>query len=129
MSNPMNYCILIGRLADEPAHGTTTDGKERVSFTIAVNGQGKDAKADFIKVSGWGATANFINRYFHKGKPIAIIGRIHTYTYKDANGEPHKAFEVVADNVSFVPGDTPKAKDDAAPETFEIISSDEDLPF
>ena len=131
-----NRAILIGRLVADPELRTTPNGVSVCSFRIAVNRPySKDGgKADFIDIVAWRERAEFVCRYFSKGKPILVEGSIQTRNYEDKNGSKRTAVEVVAENVRFVGG-----KDDSAPkpktadiegtEDFAEIQDDGDLPF
>ena len=146
----LNCVTLIGRLVADPELRTTQTGRSVATFRIAVDRsfvkQGEERKADFITIVAWESTANFVSRYFSKGSMIAIQGRIQTRSYEDSNGNKRTAFEVVATEASFCgsknetsPGaaQTPAtptvnpyvAAYVAAPDDFEEIPDDEDLPF
>ena len=127
----LNQVALMGRLTADPELRHTPNDVAVTTFTIAVNRsyvkQGAERQADFIDIVAWRNTAEFICRYFKKGQMMAVSGSIQTRTYTDKEGKNRKAFEIVADNVEFVP----KAKGEAAEaksESFEEVSS-EDLPF
>lgn len=101
----LNRVILMGRLTADPEHKQTPSGISVTSFSIAVdrNYNGKDWKPpdDFINIVAWRNTADFICRYFSKGRMIAVEGSIQTRNYEDKNGNKRTAFEVVADQVYF----------------------------
>ena len=100
----LNSCVLMGRLTADPELSTTQSGKSVASFSMAVERdfqQDGERKADFIDVVAWRGTAEFICKYFRKGRMLAIVGRIQTRTYTDKDGNNRKAVEVVADKVSF----------------------------
>lgn len=115
----LNTCILMGRLTADPELRTTQTGKSVASFSLAVDRdfqQNGEKQADFISVVAWGKTAEFIDKYFCKGRMIAVVGRIQTRTYTDKDGNKRKAVEVVADKVSF----TGEKADTAAQEPSRI---------
>lgn len=100
----INSVVLMGRLTSDPELRTTQSGKSVVSFSLAVDRdfqQSGEKQADFISVVAWGKTAEFIDKYFRKGRMIAVVGRIQTRTYTDKDGNNRKVVEVVADKVSF----------------------------
>ena len=101
----INRVVLIGRLTADPELKTTPAGVSVCSFSIAVDRgyvkQGEERKTDFINIVTWRGTAEFVSRYFSKGKLIAVDGSIQTRNYEDKQGNKRTAFEVVADNVSF----------------------------
>ena len=101
----LNNAVIMGRLVADPELRTTGSGISVSSFTVAVdrrfNRQGEDRQADFIDISAWRQTAEFVCKYFRKGSMIAVQGYIQTRMYEDKNGNKRKAVEIVADNVSF----------------------------
>ena len=139
----LNNVVLIGRLVADPELRTTTSGKSVANFRIAVDRaytkQGEQRQADFITIIAWESTANFVCRYFAKGSMIALQGSIQTRNYEDSNGNKRTATEVLAREVSFCgsknetsPGQTaaPAAPTyTPAPDDFEEIPDDDDLPF
>ena len=136
----LNTVALMGRLAADPELKTTQSGIAVTSFRIAVDRtyQPKDQEkiTDWIDVVAWRNTAEFVARYFHKGSMIAVQGSIQTRSYTDRDGNRRTAVEVVADNVFFgeskrdsAGGATKPAPSVSAPDDFEEISGDDELPF
>lgn len=114
----LNSCVLMGRLTADPELRTTQTGKSVASFSLAVDRdfqQNGEKQADFISVVAWGKTAEFIDKYFCKGRMIAVVGRIQTRTYTDKDGNKRKAVEVAAEKVSFT-GEPKKAENTAEKE-------------
>lgn len=141
----LNHVSIMGRLARDPELRTTTSGKSVVSFTIATDRNSKDAngqnQTDWIRMTAWKKTAEFICKYFQKGSMIAIDGRLQSKTYQDKNGNNRTDMEVVVEEVNFVGAKSasnadsnaqpaarqqPTAQPQTAPQ-FEDISDDPDL--
>ncbi|MBE6599090.1 MAG: single-stranded DNA-binding protein [Ruminococcaceae bacterium] len=102
-----NKVILGGRLTADPELKTTPSGVSVTSFTVAVNRrfvsrEGGETQADFINVTAWRTTAEFVTRYFRKASSICIVGSIQTRTWTDQQGQKRFATEVVADEAYFV---------------------------
>lgn len=101
----LNRVILMGRITHDLELRTTQSGLSVLSFVIAVDRsfvkQGEERQSDFIDCVAWRQQAEFINRYFSKGRMIAVEGTLQTRSYDDKNGIRRKAVEVVVDNVSF----------------------------
>lgn len=101
-----NKVILIGNLCADPELKTTQNGLSVTSFSLAVGRRkaAKDAEpqTDFINVVAWRNTAEFICKYFGKGKTILVVGSLQTRTWEDQNGQKRYATEVVADEAQFV---------------------------
>ena len=145
----LNKAILIGNLTADPELKQTTSGISVVTFTIAVNRryQSKNAPegqptADFIPIVAWRQSAEFVSRYFKKGKPILVCGSIQTRNYTDNHGDKRYVTEVVADEVGFAESKSEGSVSVLTPEQFqyatgqvdsspkfEPVDEDEDLPF
>ena len=101
----LNRVILMGRITQDIELRTTPQGVSVVTFNIAVDRnfvrQGEERQADFITCVAWRQQAEFINRYFSKGRMIAIEGNLRSRTYDDKNGTKHYVTEVFVDQVSF----------------------------
>lgn len=113
----MNRVIIIGRLTRDPELRTTSTGKNVCDFSVAVDKRIKptngDPTADFFRVSTWDKTAEFVGNYLHKGRLVAVDGRLSSRKYTAADGTNREVVEIVADNVQGL--DRPK--DDAPPTT------------
>ena len=141
-----NKVILMGNLVADPELKQTQTGIAVTSFTIAVSRKfSRDAsqqQTDFINIVCWRSTAEFVTKYFSKGKSILVCGSLQTRNWTDQQGQKHYITEVVADEVSFVErksdGASAPAMNNAEPAPysnaskdtdFEEMATDEDLPF
>lgn len=101
----LNKVILMGRITQDLEVKQTPSGVSVLSFSVAVQRnyarQGEERQTDFINCVAWRQQAEFIGRYFGKGRMIAIEGNLRTRTYDDKNGVKHYVTEVFVDNVSF----------------------------
>lgn len=101
----MNKVILMGRLARDPELQTTPQGTPTCRFTIAVDRRfsGKDGQrqADFISCTAWRQTAEFICKWFQKGRMIAVVGNIQTRSWDSPDGKKQFATDVVIDEAYF----------------------------
>ena len=107
----MNKVILVGRLTADPELRQTQSGVASCRFTVAVDRRFADKntgerQADFITCIAWRQTAEFVSRYFNKGKLIAIEGSLRNNNYQDRNHPDvtHYTMDVMVDNVEFVGG-------------------------
>ena len=107
----MNKVILMGRLTADPELRQTQSGVASCRFTVAVNRKFADKntgerQADFITCVAWRQTAEFVSRYFSKGKMIAVEGELRNNNYQDRNHPDvtHYNTEVLVDNVEFTGG-------------------------
>lgn len=104
----LNKAIIAGRLTADPELKSTGSGVPVISFRVAVNRKYKpkdgeeQTRADFLDVTAWRGTAEFVSKYFHKGNSICVVGSIQTRTWTDQNGQKRYATEIVADEVNFV---------------------------
>ena len=84
----INKAIIMGRLTRDPELRHTGSGTPVCSFTVAVdNGYGENRQADFINCVAWNKTAEFVSKYFTKGRMIIVIGRIATRTWEGQDGK------------------------------------------
>ena len=134
----MNSVQLIGRLTRDPEIRYTDGGASIARFGLAVDRRFKQengADADFINIVSFGKTAEFIEKYFHKGMKIALNGRIQTGSYTDKDGKKVYTTDIVAENVEFCESKGNSANNDAPSTTqngeFMNIPDgmDEELPF
>ena len=98
-----NRVILMGRLVRDPELKTTQSGIAMCRFSVAVDrySKGEEKKCDFIDCTAWRQTAEFITKYFSKGKMIHIEGDIQNNNYTDQNGVKHYSNIIHVQNVAF----------------------------
>lgn len=104
----MNKVILTGRLTADPDYRQTPNGIAVCRFNVAVDRpyqKDKEKEADFISCQAWRNTADFVSRYFSKGKPITVEGSLRNNNYTDQNGVKHYSMEVLVSNVEFTISD------------------------
>lgn len=107
----MNSVKLSGRLTRDPELEQTPSGVPVASFALAVDRKFNRDEADFIPITAWRKTAEFVAKYFHKGQRVIISeGRIRVTPYTDRDGNKRTRFEVVADEVEF--GESKRAPED-----------------
>lgn len=101
----INSCVILGRITAPLEIRQTQSGTPVLQFTVAVDRdytkQGEERQADFISCVAWRQTAEFIGRYFGKGRMIALTGRLQSRTYDDKNGTKHYITEVIVQQASF----------------------------
>ena len=106
----LNKIILMGRLTRDPELRHTGSGTAVVSFSLAVDrdfkSQGGEKETDFIDIVAWRSTAEFVNKYFTKGRMAVVEGRLQIRDWTDKEGNKRRTAEVIADNVYF--GDSKK---------------------
>ena len=125
----MNKVILIGRLTKDPE--TRQAGETQVTrFTLAVDRRYKKEggqDTDFPNIVTFGKTAEFANKYLHKGVKIAIDGHIVTGSYKNKDGATIYTTEVIADSVEFA--ESKKVETSEPADGFIDAEYTDDLPF
>ena len=112
----LNRVILMGRLTADPELKKTNSDISVTSFSLAVdrnNGKGADRQTDFINCVAWRQTAEFISRYFSKGRLMAVEGSLQVRNYVDRNENKRQAVEVVVDQAYFA--DSKNASSASAP--------------
>ena len=142
----LNKIFIMGRLTRDPELRRTQSGTPVTSFSLAVDrdfkGQNGERETDFIDVVAWRSTAEFVSKYFTKGRMAVVEGKLQIRTYTDKDGTKRRIAEVIADNVYF--GDSksentaqsgsyaPAGSQYTAPaaqDFAEIEDDDGDLPF
>ena len=101
----LNRIVLMGRLTRDPELRRTQSGTAVVSFSIACDrdyaAQGAERETEFIDIVAWRGTAEFVEKYFSKGRMIVVGGRLQIRNWQDKEGNKRRSAEVVADNVYF----------------------------
>ena len=101
----INTATILGRITAPLEIRQTQSGTPVLQFTVAVDrdytDQNGERQADFISCVAWKQTAEFIGRYFGKGRMIALTGRLQSRTYDDRNGIKHYVTELIVNQASF----------------------------
>lgn len=101
----MNKVIMMGRMVADAELKTTPSGVTACNFRIAVDRnyqkKGEDKKSDFFNCVAWRGTAEFISKWFPKGRLILVEGEMQTRQYTDKNGNPATWYEIQVDNAHF----------------------------
>lgn len=129
----LNHITIVGRLTKDPELRTTKSGVAVASFTLAVERDFKDSNGekttDFLDCVAWKNTAEFVSKYFTKGRMAVVSGRLQIREWTDKEGNKRKSAEIVADNVYFGDSKTETAPQHQTPtNNFEEID-DDSLPF
>lgn len=137
----MNKAIIMGRLCADPELRKTPGGKAVTTIRVAVNrrfaNEDGTRDADFIDVVCWRQTAEFVAKYFAKGRMIGVVGWLQTRSWTDKDGGKRYATEIVADEVHFC-GDKPSETRSTEPTPtytpaeagdFEEVNDEDELPF
>lgn len=149
----LNHIVIMGRLTRDPELRRTQSGTPVASFTLAVDRDFKDKQTgerttDFIDVVAWRTTAEFVSRYFTKGRMAVVEGRLQLRDWTDKDGNKRRSAEVIAENIYFGDskredssqgsyahsGYTPASdgypvQPDPNSEFAELTTDDGDLPF
>ena len=133
----LNKIILMGRLTRDPELRRTGSGTAVTSFSLAVDrdfkSQSGEKETDFIDVVAWRSTAEFVSKYFTKGRMAVVEGKIQVRSWKDQDGNNRRSTEVVAESVYCA--DSKRTSSAAAPapapaEPYELPEEEAgELPF
>lgn len=131
----LNRIIVMGRMTRDPELRRTNSGTAVASFTVAVDrdfkSQSGEKETDFIDVVAWRNTAEFVSKYFSKGRMAVVEGRLQLRDWTDKDGNKRRSAEIVADSVYF--GDSKRDGRDAVQSEpqggFSEIEGDWNLPF
>ena len=157
-----NRVILMGRITHDLELKTTPSGVNVCTFQIAVDRRfqtkGEERKSDYFRVEAWRQQAEFVTKYFGKGRMILVEGELHNDDYTDKNGQQVRSVRIVADQIAFTGekaqnggygggyndyGTPPPARSDygapagaapaqggnSAPADFSSADKDDDYPF
>lgn len=111
----MNIVGLSGNLTADPELGQTSDDTPYCRFCIAVRRPKTTDKTDFIRCVAWRSTAEFIGRWFKKGKRIEISGVLISGSYEDSNGNKRTTMEVLVNDAAFGERKQPDEDDEQEP--------------
>lgn len=131
----LNRIIVMGRVTRDPELRRTNSGTAVASFTVAVDrdfkSQSGEKETEFIDVVAWRNTAEFVSKYFSKGRMAVVEGRLQLRDWTDKDGNKRRSAEIVADSVYF--GDSKRDGGDTVqsePQSgFSEVEDDGDLPF
>lgn len=126
----LNKIIIMGRLTRDPELRRTQSGTAVTSFCVAVDrdfkAQNGEKETDFIEVVAWRNTAEFVSKYFSKGRMAVVEGRLQLRDWTDKDGAKRRSAEVVADNVYF--GDSKRDGNSDSTTTFKPAGAAVDIP-
>ena len=142
----LNHINIMGRLTRDPELRRTGNSTAVASFTLACErdraAEGQEKETDFVDCVAWRSTAEFVQKYFSKGRMAVVSGRLQIRPWTDKDGNKRRSAEVVADNVYFgdskpqngsggsVSGYNAPAGNSAPASDFAMLNGkDEALPF
>ena len=128
----LNKITIMGRLTRDPELRRTQSGVAVTGFTLAVDRDFGEKETDFIDCVAWKNSAEFVSKYFAKGRMAIVSGRLQMREWQDKDGNKRKTAEVVADSVYFGDSktDTRNIEDIPAKVAEPVeIADDGDLPF
>ena len=110
----LNHIVIMGRMVRDPELRSTQSGTSVCSFTLACDRDfkskdGGEKETDFIDCVAWRSTAEFVSKYFTKGRMVVASGRLQLRDWKDRDGNKRRSAEIVTDNVYF--GDSKKEQE------------------
>ena len=131
----LNKIIIMGRLTRDPELRRTGSGTAVTSFSLACDrdfkSQSGEKETDFIEVVAWKNTAEFVSKYFSKGRMAVVEGRLQIRDWTDKSGNKRTTAEVVADNVYFADSKRSESNENQK-ENFNALSgrlSDDFVPI
>jgi single-strand DNA-binding protein len=150
----INRVVMTGNLTADPELRSLPSGASVCSLRIACNTRRKSSssgewedKPNYFNVTVWGAQGENAARYLHKGRPVAIDGRLEWREWEAQDGSKRQAVDIIADSVQFLgsredagsgplagngapPGsDVPVDEEDFQPAKAGGGTGDDDIPF
>lgn len=104
----INQVFLSGNLTRDPEGRETNSGVYILSFGLAVNDRRKTAKGDwedyphFVDCKIFGARAEALEEYLHKGLKIAISGKLNYSAWEAEDGQKRSKLEVIVNELEFM---------------------------
>jgi single-strand DNA-binding protein len=104
----INHVVLTGRLTSDPDLRSLPSGSSVCHLRIAVNGSRRDPagawaeKPNYFNVVVFGAHGETVAKYMHKGRPVAIDGRLDWRQWKAEDGRGLQAVSIIAQTVQFL---------------------------
>lgn len=123
----MNFIIIKGRLTKEPDLNVSSNGKEYLRFSVAVNGTYNKDETDFFDCVAFGKTAGFIATYFSRGQEILLSGEMRQNRYTDKDGNNRTSWSMNVNRVEFC-GGKPKGSTQNSND-LPYVPDDEDKPW
>lgn len=129
----MNTIIIMGRLTRDPEIRYSKDSKAIARVSIAVDRRFKQEgqpEADFFNLVGFGKTAEFIEKYFHKGMKALVAGELRNNNYTGKDGTKYYTDDIIISSIEFA--ESKKADNSAPADDFNPFvpeGIDEELPF
>jgi len=136
----LNHIVVMGRLVKDPELKTTQSCVSVCSFTLAVDRDyknGDEKVADFIDCVAWRGTAEFLSKYFSKGRVAVVSGSLQSRKWEDKEGNKRTSWEILVQNLYFgdskrdgdsAGGGSSSANDNYEP-TYTELGDDDDIPF
>lgn len=139
----LNHITIMGRLTKDPELRRTQSGTAVTSFSLAVDrdfkSQSGEKETDFIECVAWKNTAEFVSKYFQKGRMAVVSGRLQLRDWTDKEGAKRRIAEIIADNVYFADSKQEQKQEskqnnfnslyNRVNQEFAEIGEDESLPF
>ncbi len=140
----LNHTTVMGRLVKDPELRQTQGGVSVASFTLAVDrdrSSGKQKTVDFFDCVAWRATAEFVMKYFFKGKMAIVTGPMQSRQYEDRSGVKRTGWEINVENIYFgddkrreggwaqMDGGQQQEYQAEAQSSYAALQDDGDLPF
>lgn len=148
----MNVICITGRLTADPELKQTSNDVSVTSFSVAVRRPHSKEATDFLNVTAWRQSAEYLCRYAAKGNQVSISGMLTTRSYEDKNGYKRTVYEIQAENVEILESRRTESRPDVTGEDYggvsrvpaaasaaysqgkqssfaDLPSNDDDLPF
>ena len=128
----LNHITIMGHLVRDPELRKTQSGVSVVSFTVAVDRDfknGDEKVTDYIDCTAWRGTADFISKFFTKGKAIVVDGSLNSRKWTDKEGNNRVSWEVQAQNVYFADSKRNDDGQSGGQQFKEVAEDDGSLPF
>ena len=129
----MNIIAIKGRLVRDPEIRQTQSGVSVTNITVAVDrsySAGGEKQTDFFDCVFWRQGAEFVSKYFKKGKEIIVTGEMQSRKWTDKDGNNRISWEIQNAHAEFCGGKNDNSSPSETVSDFNVLNdSDDTLPF
>ena len=125
----INQVALSGRLVQDPEFRFTDNGTARLSARLAANRPYRDRNGEWQEESSyfnivvWHKLAEYCASRLHKGTPVFVAGRLHSYSWRDEDDNPHSLVEIQVRSLQLLE----KNQDSSTPAAEEPLEEEPEL--
>lgn len=103
----INRVVMTGNLTKDPELRSLPSGTSVCEFRLGCNTRGKEGdewvdQPNYFNVKVYGPHGENCAQWLHKGRPVAIDGKLKWREWEAQDGTKRQAIDIIADNVQFL---------------------------